>query len=86
MFEEGKLNPGQKIFLKTISLYQKTLSPDHGVFKHRHPYGYCRFTPTCSEYGYEAVKKKGVIKGVLLAMWRVLRCNPWNKGGFDPVK
>lgn len=86
MLEKDKLNPGQKILLKMISLYQKTLSPDHGAFKHRHPYGYCRFTPTCSEYGYEAIQKKGVIKGVFLALWRILRCNPWNKGGFDPVK
>lgn len=45
----------------------------------------CRFHPTCSEYGYEAIKKHGLLKGGRLAVWRVLRCNPWGKGGFDPV-
>jgi len=45
----------------------------------------CRFYPTCSHYGYEAIEKYGVIKGGSMAVWRVMRCNPWNKGGFDPV-
>ena len=46
----------------------------------------CRFYPTCSHYGYEAIEKYGVIKGGGMAVWRVMRCNPWNAGGFDPVK
>ena len=47
---------------------------------------YCKFIPTCSEYGYEAVEKYGVIKGSILAIKRVLRCNPWTKEiGPDPV-
>ena len=45
----------------------------------------CRFHPTCSEYAYEAVEKYGIIKGGRLAVWRVLRCNPFGKGGWDPV-
>lgn len=45
----------------------------------------CRFYPTCSHYGYEAIEKYGLIKGGSMAVWRVMRCNPWNKGGFDPV-
>lgn len=45
----------------------------------------CRFEPTCSHYGYEAIRKYGVIKGGWLAVWRVCRCNPWGKGGYDPV-
>ncbi|MEO5952449.1 MAG: membrane protein insertion efficiency factor YidD [Chloroflexia bacterium] len=45
----------------------------------------CRFYPTCSHYGYEAIEKYGVIKGGGMAVWRVMRCNPWNKGGEDPV-
>lgn len=73
-------------FLFLIKIYQKTISPDHGLFKSRFPYGYCRFTPTCSEYGYEAIRKKGLIIGVVLAAWRILRCNPWSKGGVDNVK
>jgi len=72
--------------LKFIQLYQKTLSFDHGLFKSLFPYGYCRFTPTCSEYGYQAILKYGVIKGGLMAFWRILRCNPFNHGGHDPLK
>ncbi len=45
----------------------------------------CRFVPTCSEYGYEAIAKYGIIKGGWLAAWRVLRCNPFACGGYDPV-
>jgi len=45
----------------------------------------CRFYPTCSHYGYQAIYKHGALKGSLMAVWRVLRCNPFNPGGFDPV-
>lgn len=45
----------------------------------------CKFYPTCSQYGYEAIAKHGLLKGGALALWRVLRCNPFNKGGYDPV-
>ncbi|MBA4347382.1 MAG: membrane protein insertion efficiency factor YidD [Clostridiales bacterium] len=45
----------------------------------------CRFTPTCSEYAVEALNKHGAWKGSLLALWRILRCNPFCKGGYDPV-
>ncbi len=45
----------------------------------------CRFQPTCSEYGYQAIAKYGIIRGGAMAVWRVLRCNPFNKGGYDPV-
>jgi len=71
--------------IKLIRLYQKTLSFDHGMLKIFFPHGYCRFKPTCSEYGIRTIEKYGVIKGGLKALWRVLRCNPWNKGGWDPV-
>ena len=70
-------------FLWLIRLYQKTISPDHGLFKSRFPHGYCRFYPTCSEYGYQVIKKRGLIVGSLKAVWRILRCNPWDKGGVD---
>jgi putative membrane protein insertion efficiency factor len=72
--------------LKLIKIYQKTLSFDHGAFRRLFPNGYCRFYPTCSEYGYQAVEKYGFIRGGLMALWRILRCNPFNKGGHDPVK
>ncbi|MBO5882175.1 MAG: membrane protein insertion efficiency factor YidD [Alistipes sp.] len=45
----------------------------------------CRFTPTCSAYAIEALRKHGPIKGLLLAIWRILRCNPWGGSGYDPV-
>ena len=76
----------RKLILKLIKFYQKTLSFDHGFFKIFFPDGYCRFRPTCSEYGYQAIEKYGIIKGGLMALWRIVRCNPWNKGGNDPVK
>ena len=65
--------------LALIRLYQKTIS-------RALPENTCRFYPTCSHYGYQAIYKYGVIKGGYLATWRVLRCNPFNDGGFDPVK
>ena len=66
-----------------IRLYQKTISPDHGWFKARFPHGYCRFYPSCSEYSYQVIKKRGLFIGLLKSAWRILRCNPWGKGGID---
>ncbi len=76
----------KNILLKIIRLYQKTLSPDSGWFKTYYPYGFCRFHPHCSEYGYQAIAKHGVIKGLAKTTWRILRCNPLSSGGHDPVK
>ena len=45
----------------------------------------CKYIPTCSEYGIEAIEKYGALKGGLLTVWRILRCNPFSKGGYDPV-
>ena len=64
--------------LGLIRLYQLTIS--RGL-----PPNTCRFYPSCSHYGYEAIYKHGVIKGGILATWRVFRCNPFNPGGIDPV-
>ena len=72
--------------LKLIKIYQKTLSLDHGFMKDMFPGGYCRYHPTCSEYGYDAIKKYGLFKGGIKTAWRILRCNPFSKGGNDPVK
>jgi len=66
------------LLLALIRLYQAT-------FSRAMPANTCRFYPTCSHYGYQAVYKYGVVKGGLMAAWRVLRCNPFNRGGFDPV-
>ncbi|MBT4850237.1 membrane protein insertion efficiency factor YidD [Candidatus Parcubacteria bacterium] len=76
----------KKILLKVIRGYQKTLSPDSGWFKVFYPHGFCRYHPHCSEYGYQSIKKFGVFKGIILATYRVFRCNPWSQGGHDPVK
>jgi putative membrane protein insertion efficiency factor len=69
--------------LLLIKIYQKTISPDHGPFKNLFPNGYCKFYPTCSQYGYQIIKKRGLVVGLLKTTWRVLRCNPWSEGGVD---
>ena len=76
----------RRLLVGFIKIYQKTISFDHGFLKIFYPHGFCRFTPSCSEYGAQAIGKYGVLKGGIMASWRVLRCNPWNKGGHDPVK
>jgi len=48
-------------------------------------YSSCIYTPTCSQYGIEALEKYGAFKGSMLTIWRILRCNPFAKGGYDPV-
>jgi len=73
-------------FLWLIKIYQKLLSPDQSFWGKNLPLRTCRFQPTCSQYAYEAIDRYGLIKGGLMAAWRILRCNPWSKGGFDPVE
>lgn len=73
----------KKFVVSLISLYQKTLSPDHGWLKFLG--GTCRYYPTCSEYTKEAVDKFGVIKGLTLGSKRVGRCHPFSDGGVDLV-
>lgn len=70
--------------LWAIKVYQKVFSPDHSFWAKRwYPQGYCQFYPSCSSYGYQAIQKYGVIKGSAKALWRIIRCNPWSKGGID---
>lgn len=77
----------KKTILILIKIYQKTISADHGGFlTYFKPQGVCRFRPSCSEYTYGAIQKYGVCKGVFLGIKRVLRCNPFNSGGWDPIK
>jgi len=71
--------------LKAIRVYQLTLSFDHGFMRVFYPGGFCRFQPTCSDYAYMAIEKYGVVRGGLMGAWRVARCNPFSKGGWDPV-
>ncbi len=67
------------ILIGLVTLYQKTLSPDHGPLRHLYTYGYCRHSPTCSEYAKIQLKEKGAVVGTLLAIKRVLSCNPFTK-------
>ena len=68
----------RRLFTAPIRFYQKYLSP----LKRS---AVCKYIPTCSQYALEAIEKHGVLKGNLLAFWRVLRCNPFSQGGIDPV-
>ena len=65
--------------LALIRIYQLTIS-------RALPAGTCRFHPTCSHYGYQAIARYGLFKGGWMAVWRVLRCQPFNPGGYDPVR
>ena len=67
----------RKLLIACIIFYRNAISP--------YLPGACRFTPTCSEYAVEAIRRHGAGKGLLLAGWRILRCNPFCRGGFDPV-
>ena len=67
----------KKILIFIIKFYRKYLSPLKST---KGPY-----TPTCSQYGLEAVEKYGAVKGGAMAAWRIIRCNPFSKGGYDPV-
>lgn len=67
-----------KLMVRAIRFYQVYLSP----LKMR---THCRFYPTCSQYAIQAIEKYGPVKGGLMAAWRILRCNPFSKGGYDPV-
>lgn len=67
----------RKAFIFLIRLYQKAISP---MFPPS-----CRFYPTCSNYAIDSLNKYGVLKGGLKSVWRILRCNPFNKGGYDPA-
>jgi hypothetical protein len=77
-FKLTLLNFPQFILLVFIRFYQKTISVAL-------PTNTCRFYPSCSHYGYQAIYKYGFFKGAYMATRRVLRCNPFNPGGYDPV-
>ena len=66
----------KKVLIKLIEIYQKIPGPWHNM---------CRHIPTCSNYAKEAIETYGAAKGSLMAVKRILRCNPWGTGGYDPV-
>lgn len=65
------------LLMGLIRIYQRTISPLLGPV--------CRYYPSCSHYGYEAMSVHGAAKGTILTAWRILRCNPWTSGGIDEV-
>ncbi len=67
----------KKVCFALLHWYKSTLSPFIGRN--------CKYTPTCSMYAYDAIARYGVIIGCIMGAWRILRCNPFSKGGFDPV-
>ena len=67
----------KNIFLNIITFYKKALSPYLG--------GQCKYYPSCSSYGYIAIEQYGVFKGIYLITFRLMKCNPWSKGGYDPL-
>lgn len=72
------MNLGVRIVQAPIVLYQRLVSP---ALPRR-----CRFEPTCSSYAVQALRQFGILRGLVLATWRILRCNPFNHGGYDPVE
>jgi putative membrane protein insertion efficiency factor len=71
------LNLFKLLFINIIKIYQRFISP---FFPSS-----CKFSPSCSKYGIEAINKYGAIKGLILTVKRILKCNPWSKGGYDPI-
>ncbi len=70
-------NPFSYLLIGSVKFYRKAVSPLKTPC--------CRFTPTCSQYAIEAIETHGAFKGSLLSIWRILRCNPLSRGGYDPV-
>lgn len=68
-----------------IRLYQKTLSTDHAFWAKPEIYRICIHQPSCSEYTYQAIDRFGLVRGSIMGFFRILRCNPWAEGGYDPV-
>jgi putative membrane protein insertion efficiency factor len=71
------LSLARRIATLPIRCYQRFVSPFTPAI--------CRFSPTCSQYAVEAIERRGLVVGALLALWRLLRCHPFCKGGYDPV-
>ena len=74
----GRPGPIGGLLIVLVRMYQQALSPLVGR--------QCRFVPTCSEYFVQAVRKKGALRGAAAGLWRIVRCNPFSRGGYDPVE
>jgi uncharacterized protein len=73
----GATRVARALVTAPIVAYQRVLAP--GLPRR------CRYEPTCSHYAVQAIEEYGILKGLVLAGWRLLRCNPWSRGGYDPV-
>jgi hypothetical protein len=71
------VNALRTLTVAPIRIYQRVISPALG--------GRCKYYPSCSEYAAQAVHRFGILRGLVLAGWRLMRCNPWSHGGYDPV-
>ena len=67
----------KRVLLAPLAFYQRFISPNLGRR--------CKYHPTCSAYAEQAIRELGVVRGTILACWRLLRCNPFSRGGYDPV-
>lgn len=76
----------REITIFLITIYQRTLSPDHGLLKMFYPYGFCRHHPTCSAYGKDLIEERGLILGTLFMFRRLLSCHPWKKPSNERVR
>lgn len=74
----GLARAARKMAIAPIVVYQRLISP---ALPRR-----CKYEPTCSRYAVQAVGEYGILRGLVLAMWRLLRCNPWSHGGYDPIE
>ena len=72
------MSVARRLLVAPIGLYQRLVSP---LLPRR-----CKYEPTCSAYASQAVQRYGILRGLVLAGWRLLRCNPWSHGGYDPVE
>ena len=71
----------KRLFIEIIKIYKKTISPILSYFGIK-----CKYYPTCSEYTMQAIQKYGIIRGCFLGIKRILKCNPFSNGGYDPLK
>ncbi|MBU0957408.1 MAG: membrane protein insertion efficiency factor YidD [Nanoarchaeota archaeon] len=83
IFIPGRDLQAQQVLIEWIKIYQKNISPE--ILKRLEQERICRYEPSCSEYARQAIIKYGATRGSILATGRLLKCNPWSKGGYDPV-
>ncbi len=73
----GVVRAARAVAIAPVTVYQRLISP---AIPRR-----CKYEPTCSRYAVDAIREFGILRGAVLAVWRLLRCNPWSYGGYDPV-